>query len=51
MSAAGLYNLEAAVRKSRTGRLMAVLYANFFGSVVIVWAILRLRSGMVWMGR
>ncbi len=30
---------------------MAVLYANFFGSIVIVWAFLRLRSGMVWMGR
>jgi hypothetical protein len=28
-----------------------VLFANFLGSVVIVWAILRLRSGMVWMGR
>lgn len=28
-----------------------VLFANFFGSVVIVWAVLRLRSGMVWMAR
>lgn len=28
-----------------------VLYANFFGSVVIVWAVLRLRSGMVWLAR
>ncbi|ALL14097.1 hypothetical protein [Caulobacter henricii] len=28
-----------------------VLFANFLGSVVIVWAVLRLRSGMVWMGR
>lgn len=28
-----------------------VLYANFFGAVVITWAVLRLRSGMVWMAR
>ena len=28
-----------------------VLFANFLGSVVIVWSVLRLRSGMVWMGR
>jgi len=28
-----------------------VLYANFLGSVVIVWAVLRLRSGLVWMAR
>ena len=28
-----------------------VLYANFFGSVVIVWAVLRLRSGLVWLAR
>jgi len=28
-----------------------VLFANFLGSVVIVWAVLRLRSGMVWMAR
>ena len=28
-----------------------VLFTNFFGSVVIVWAFLRLRSGMVWMAR
>ena len=28
-----------------------VLYANFFGSVVIVWATLRLRSGLVWLAR
>ncbi|WP_298158760.1 hypothetical protein [Brevundimonas sp.] len=28
-----------------------VLYANFLGSVVIVWAVLRLRSGLVWLAR
>ncbi len=28
-----------------------VMFANFLGCVVIVWAILRLRSGMVWMAR
>ncbi len=28
-----------------------VLYANFLGSVVIVWSVLHLRSGMDWMGR
>ena len=28
-----------------------VLFTNFFGAVVIVWSVLRLRSGMVWMGR
>ena len=28
-----------------------VLYANFLGSIVTVWSVLRLRTGMVWMGR
>lgn len=28
-----------------------VLFTNFFGSVVLVWALLRLRSDMIWMGR
>jgi len=28
-----------------------VLYTNFFGSVVIVWSVLRLRSGLVWLAR
>lgn len=26
-----------------------LLFTNFFGSVVIVWAILRIRSGLIWL--